>query len=87
MLILIKMNKETRIYYDEELDYFTLFIGEPTPNYGEDIVSGITIFKNEETDEIIGIGIQEFRERTKSLKELELKLPFKVSFSSFKSAT
>ena len=76
------MSEGTRIYYDEELDYLTIFVGEPTPNYGEDITDGITFFKDQETDKIIGIGIQEFREKTKSLKELELKLPFKVNFSA-----
>lgn len=72
------MSEGTRIYYDEELDYFTMFIGEPRPNYGEDLAEGITIFKDQETDQVIGIGIQEFREKTKSLKDIELKLPFKI---------
>ena len=77
-----KMNEGMRIYYDEELDYLTIFVGESKPNYGEDISSGITIFKDQHTDEIIGIGIQEFREKAKKLHELELKLPFKVNFSA-----
>ena len=83
--ILTNMSEETRIYYDDELDYLTIFVGEPVPNYGEDIEEGVTVFKDQKTDKIIGIGIQEFRERTKSLKELELKLPFKVNFSVAKS--
>ena len=71
-----------RIYYDKEGDYLTIFAGEPRPNYGEDIAESITIFKDQETDEIIGIGIQEFSEKTKSLKDVELNLPFKVNFSA-----
>ena len=71
-----------RIYYDEELDYLTIFVGESRPNYGEDIASGVTIFKDQYTDEIVGIGIQEFKEKTKSLQEIELKLPFKINFSA-----
>ncbi len=77
-----KMEEGTRIYYDEELDYFTIFVGEPTPNYGEDVAEGITIFKDQQTDNVIGLGVQEFRKRTKSLKDIELKLPFKVNFSA-----
>ncbi|MEK6811779.1 MAG: hypothetical protein AABX96_04680 [Nanoarchaeota archaeon] len=69
-----------RIYYDNELDYLTIFVGSPVPNYGEDIVEGVTVFKDQNTNEIIGIGVQEFKEKTNSLKEIELKLPFRVSF-------
>lgn len=76
------MNEGTRIYYDEEMDYFTIFVGDPVPNYGEDISDGVTIFKDQRTDKIIGLGIQEFRTKTKSLKDIELKLPFKVNFSA-----
>lgn len=76
------MEEGTRMYYDEELDYLTIFVGEPTPNYGEDVADGITLFKDQKTDKIIGIGIQEFRERTKTQKDIELKLPFKVNFSA-----
>jgi len=78
------MKNKIRIYYDEEGDYFTLFSGEPKPNYGEDIASGVTVFKDEETEEIIGIGILNFRTKTRNLRELELKLPFRVDFSSLK---
>jgi len=69
-----------RIYYDNELDYLTIFVGSPITNYGEDIAEGVTVFKDQKTNEIIGIGIQEFKEKTNSLKEIELKLPFKISF-------
>ncbi|MBI2042900.1 DUF2283 domain-containing protein [Candidatus Pacearchaeota archaeon] len=67
-----------RIYYDEERDYLEIFIGGPKPNYGEDISEGVTVFKDEETDEIIGVGILNFREKAKDLKDIELKPPFKI---------
>ncbi len=73
-----------RIYYDEEGDYLTIFIGDSKPNYGEDIEEDVTLFKNQETNEIIGLGILNFREKAKSLKDIELKLPFKVNFSALK---
>lgn len=76
------MEGEMKIYYDEEGDYLTIFIGDSKPNYGEDIAEDITLFKDQKTDEIIGIGILNFRERAKSLKDIELKLPFKVNFST-----
>ncbi|MBI2045711.1 hypothetical protein HYT23_06640 [Candidatus Pacearchaeota archaeon] len=62
----------------------TIFIGDSKPNYGKDIDDDITIFKDNDTNEIIGIGILNFRERTKSLESIELKLPFSVNFSSLR---
>lgn len=76
------MKGNMRIYYDDEGDYLEIFIGEPRPNYGEDIASGVTIFKDEETDEVTGIGIINFRKKTKSLKDIELNLPFKIVAAS-----
>ena len=76
------MQDEMRIYYDEEGDYLTIFAGEPRPNYGVDIEEGITIFKDQESGEVIGIGIQEFKEKTKTLEDVQLKLPFKINFSA-----
>ena len=67
-----------RIYYDEKGDYLEIFIGGPKANYGENISEGVTVFKDEETDEIIGVGILNFRKKAKDLKDIELKLPFKI---------
>ena len=71
-----------RIYYDEELDYLTIFAGDTRPNYGEDIAPGVTIFRDQHTNEVIGIGVQELKEKTKSLQDIELKLPFKINFTA-----
>ncbi|MEK6925906.1 MAG: DUF2283 domain-containing protein [Nanoarchaeota archaeon] len=78
------MKNQMKIYYDEEGDYLTIFVGDSKPNYGEEVSSGITIFKDEETDEIIGIGILNFRKKAKDLDEIELNLPFKINFSALK---
>ena len=78
------MEGEMRIYYDEEGDYLTIFTGESKPNYGEEIEDDVTIFRDQTSDEIVGIGILNFKEKAKSLKDIELKLPFKVNFSALK---
>jgi len=72
------------IYYDEEGDYLEIFIEGQSPTYGKDIGEDITLFKKEESDEIVGIGILNFRERAKSLNDIKLNLPFKVNFSALK---
>lgn len=81
------MKGKMRIYYDREGDYLTIFAGEPVANYGEDISEGITIFKNQETDEVIGVGIQEFSERTESLNDINLNLPFFINFEEIQKSS
>lgn len=69
------------IYYDEEGDYLEIFIENSSPTYGEDIGDDITLFKKESNDEVVGIGILNFKKRTKSLQDIKINLPFEVNFS------
>ena len=78
------MEGQMRIYYDEEGDYLDIFVGKPLPNYGEEMDDDITVFKDEETDEVIGIGILNFKKRSKNLNEIKLNLPLKINFSALK---
>ena len=78
------MKGQMNIYYDEEGDYLEIFIEGQSPTYGEDIGEDITLFKNETTEEVVGVGILNFKNRTKSLQEIKLNLPFKINFSSLK---
>ncbi len=75
------MKGKMSIHYDEEGDFLEIFTKTGRPNYGEDISSGITVFKDEETDEIIGVGILNFKEKAKNLDEIDLDLPFEINFS------
>ena len=72
------MKGQMSIYYDEEGDYLDIFIGEPKANYGEEVAEGITVFKDEKTEEIIGIGILNFKKRAKSLQEIKLDIPIDI---------
>ena len=72
------MKGKMSIYYDEEGDYLDIFIGEPKPNYGKEVAEGITIFKDEKTDEVIGIGIVGFKKRAENLREIRLNLPVDI---------
>jgi len=75
------MKGKLSIYYDEEGDYLEIFIQGESPTYGEDIGNDITLFRSEKTDEIIGVGIINFKERAKSLDSIKLNLPFEINFS------
>ena len=72
------MKGKMRVYYDEEGDYLEIRIGEPKENYGEELSDDITLFKDEKTDEVIGIGISNFKNRA-NLNNLEINLPLDIS--------
>ncbi|MBI2043314.1 DUF2283 domain-containing protein [Candidatus Pacearchaeota archaeon] len=78
------MEGKMSIYYDEEGDYLEIFIEGQSPTYGEDIGDDITLFKKEENNEVVGVGILNFKERAKSLNDIKLNLPFNVNFSMLK---
>ena len=78
------MEGKMSIYYDDEGDYLEIFIEGQSPTYGENVEKGITLFKKEGTDEVVGVGILNFRKRAKSLDNIRLNLPFKVNFSALK---
>ena len=72
------------IYYDEEGDYLEIFIEGNSPTYGEEIGDDVTLFKTETNGEIVGVGILNFKKRSKSLQDIKLNLPFEINFSSLK---
>jgi len=76
------MKKQLSIYYDEEGDFLEIMFGDSRPDYGDHISQDIVFFKDQETDEIIGIGIFNFKEHTKDLEDLNLKLPVNINLSA-----
>mgnify|MGYP001579059932 FL=1 len=78
------MKGNMNIYYDEEGDYLEISVRNTGQTYGEEVGDDITLIKNEETDEIIGIGILNFKKRTRSLSDIKLNLPFEINFSALK---
>jgi len=71
------MKGQLRIYYDDEGDYLEIRIGGPRSNYGEERGDDITIFRDTETDEVLGIGILNFKRRA-NLHNLEVDLPVDI---------
>lgn len=78
------MKGQMSIYYDDEGDYLEIFIEGAGQTYGEEIGEDVTLLKKEGTNEIVGIGILNFKKRTKSLDEIKLNLPFNVNFGAIK---
>ena len=79
------MKGKMNLYYDEEGDYLEIFIEENSPTYGEEIGDDITLLKKEETDEVVGLSILNFKKRTKSLHDIKLNLPFSVNFDELQN--
>lgn len=68
------------IYYDEEGDFLEITIANPPyENYVEDVNEDIYIRKSED-GKIIGIGILNFKNHPKDIKDILSNVPVKVSF-------
>ena len=80
------MTKQMRIYYDEEGDFLQIMFSEPREDYGDHITKDIVLFKDEKTDEIIGIGIFNFKKQSKNLNNINVDLPVKINLEKIGSA-
>ena len=73
------------IYYDEEGDFLEItIIDPPEESYCENINEDVFIRKDEKTGEAIGIGILNFKEHGKNLREVLSNVPIKINFESVK---
>jgi len=63
------------IYYDEAGDFLEISFGlPPKTEYSDEIEPGVFITRDEETEEIKGIGILDFKKRTEILKKVLTKI-------------
>ncbi|MAH07994.1 hypothetical protein CMI38_07140 [Candidatus Pacearchaeota archaeon] len=78
------MKGKLSLHYDEGSDYLEIFAGTPSPNHGEEIPDkrGVTIFKDNKTNEVVGIGILGFKKRSVDFNEIELELPIDINLSA-----
>ncbi len=67
-----------RIYYDEESDFLQIMFKEATEDYGDHKTKDIVFFRDQKTDEIIGIGIFNFKKQSKDLKNIVVDLPVNI---------
>ena len=72
------MKGQMKVYYDEEGDYLEIRVGETRENYGEDVSDDIVIFRDEFSDEVVGIGIFNFKKRTHDLNKIKIDLPIDI---------
>ena len=71
------------IYYDEEGDFLEITISNPPEeSYCEDINEDVYLRRDEQTHEVIGIGILNFKLHAKDLKDILKNAPVKINFES-----
>ena len=71
-----------RVYYDEEGDFLEISIGKPTKSFAEEVKPGIFLRFDEKTEQVKSVGILNFKNRAKDLKDIKLELPVEVNFSA-----
>lgn len=79
------MEGQLSIYYDDEGDFLEIMFGDPRSDYGDHISQDVVLFRDQDTDEIIGVGIFNFKKHTKDLEDLKLKLPVNINLSAIRS--
>lgn len=68
---MMKESETYDIYYDEMGDFLEITFGiPPKKEYSEEIEQGVFVTRDEETDEVCGIGIISFKKRVQILKEI-----------------
>lgn len=77
------MKSRMNIHYDEEGDYLEFNVGKPTKGYFRDIGEGIFERIDEKTGKTIGIGILSFKKRTRSIKDIKVELPVKLTLAKY----
>ena len=76
------------IYYDVEGDFLELtIINPPKESYCEDVNEDVFLRKDEDTHEVIGLGILNFKTHARDIKEILANVPVKINFETTKIAS
>ena len=71
----MKKSNTYNLYYDEEGDFLEVTFGIISKkNYVDEIEPGIFVKKDEDSDDIVGIGILSFKKRAQALREILQKI-------------
>ncbi len=77
------MNGSLDIYYDEEGDFLEITIlNPPIESFCEDVNEDVFIRRDENTKEVIGIGVLNFKSHAHDLKDILAKAPVKINFET-----
>ena len=74
-----KNHLKLALEYDANDDVLYASLGKPRPSLGEDLENGVTVFRDEETGEIVGFDVYGFADYFKHhQKKLEIPLTPRV---------
>jgi len=75
------MENKLVVHYDDEGDVLEIRMGEPTESYMKDLGDDIFERRDEETENLKGFTIFNFKKRSASLKDININLPSGLIFS------
>ncbi len=70
------------VYYDQEGDFLEITSGDISKSTFDNLGDGIFEIIDADKGEVKGIAIFGFKERTKQLNQIKVRLPFKFTISS-----
>lgn len=70
------------IYYDGEGDYLEIYFGKIRKGYFKEIGNKNFERIDAKTGKVVGISIMDFKRKTEKIKDLKIKLPFKLEIVS-----
>lgn len=74
-----RIDSDRLIYkYDKEYDILDVYIGNITVSFSDEIDNGVYEYYSMDTDELLGVGIEDFKFRNK--EHLNNILPFRLDF-------
>jgi hypothetical protein len=76
------MKGKLNMYYDEDVVFLDINIGEYRNGYFKNLGKGVFERIDEKTKQVTGIAIMGFKERTKNLKDVMLSLPIELELGS-----
>ena len=78
----MKTKKNLHVHYDEEGDLLEIRMGDPTKGYMKSIGNDLFERIDEETGEIRGYTILNFKKRAEKTKSFDVLLPFKLDINA-----
>lgn len=76
------MKGSLHVYYDEKGDFLEISLEKSEKSFCRDIAEGIFERIDENTGNVVGVGILSFKKRTSTQKDIDIKLPLKLAIEA-----
>lgn len=76
------MKRKLSLYYDEDGDFLEIDLGDFTEGYFKNLGGGLFERIDKKSNQITGMAVMGFKQRTKKLGEVAIPLPWEVEVSA-----